>query len=358
MADKVQEKMKPIALRGHEKPITMIKFNFDGDLFFSSAAEKKINLWAAYSGERIGSYECEGACKCIDVTTDCDFLVAGTLVGNVEFFKVENGKHLGRLAYEAKIFSTEFSYGEKQLLVLLDWYSKDKSGTNSIYLYDFDKIKPQLIQNAKDNSIKLTVEPKQITFKYKFSMAKWGFLNKNIIGATEDGQIQILSLTGEVVRKVDVTKNTLHPVRFIHITKDHSLMLACHEAGVDVYDPKTLDSREISYKTEVPMNAGAISPLLFEKDEKNRKYHCMIGGGVSAKDAARTKMGGFDIRLENLMYGEDLGTIAGHFGPVNYLAFHKDGRGFVSGGEEGIIRIFRFPSKYFTEIDKPDVPTK
>jgi len=61
-------------------------------------------------------------------------------------------------------------------------------------------------------------------------------------------------------------------------------------------------------------------------------------------------MGGYDIRLVNLMYQEDIGTISGHFGPVNVLVFHKDGRGFVSGGEEGIVRIFRFHQKYFNEI--------
>ena len=62
-------------------------------------------------------------------------------------------------------------------------------------------------------------------------------------------------------------------------------------------------------------------------------------------------MGGFDIRLCNLIYEEELGSIAGHFGPVNTVAFHKDGRGFVSGGEEGLIRIFRFHPKYYSEFN-------
>lgn len=49
------------------------------------------------------------------------------------------------------------------------------------------------------------------------------------------------------------------------------------------------------------------------------------------------------------MYEEEIGYIPGHFGPVNCLAFFKDGRGFVSGGEEGIIRVFRFDKTYFEE---------
>ena len=60
-------------------------------------------------------------------------------------------------------------------------------------------------------------------------------------------------------------------------------------------------------------------------------------------------MGGFEIHLCNLIHEEELGTISGHFGPVNTLAFFADGRGFVSGGEEGVVRIFRFDKTYFED---------
>jgi translation initiation factor 3 subunit I len=63
-------------------------------------------------------------------------------------------------------------------------------------------------------------------------------------------------------------------------------------------------------------------------------------------------MGGFEIRLINLPYEEEtIGKIAGHFGPVNTLAFYPDGRGFVSGGEEGVIRLFRFDKTYFSDFE-------
>jgi translation initiation factor 3 subunit I len=48
--------MRPLVLKGHERPVTIVRFNYDGDLFFSGSAENKINLWEAYTGERIGSY--------------------------------------------------------------------------------------------------------------------------------------------------------------------------------------------------------------------------------------------------------------------------------------------------------------
>jgi len=47
--------MKPIELRGHERPINQLKFNIDGDLFVSAGVDGIINLWNSYTFERIGS---------------------------------------------------------------------------------------------------------------------------------------------------------------------------------------------------------------------------------------------------------------------------------------------------------------
>lgn len=49
------------------------------------------------------------------------------------------------------------------------------------------------------------------------------------------------------------------------------------------------------------------------------------------------------------MNAKEVGCIPGHFGPVNELLFHHDGRGFISGGEEGIIRLHRFDDSYFND---------
>ena len=67
-----------------------------------------------------------------------------------------------------------------------------------------------------------------------------------------------------------------------------------------------------------------------------------MGGGVPAIQAANTKEAGYELHLCNLMNQKEIGSISGHFGPVNVMTFHHDGRGFISGGEEGIIRLHRF----------------
>ena len=72
-----------------------------------------------------------------------------------------------------------------------------------------------------------------------------------------------------------------------------------------------------------------------------------MGGGIPARDAALSKKGGFEIHLCNMKYEEEIGTISGHFSPIRSLEISPDGRMFVSGGEEGFLRVYIFDSAYW-----------
>ena len=50
--------MKPIMLKGHERAITCVIYNREGDLVFTSSKDHHPNLWLATTGERIGSCTC------------------------------------------------------------------------------------------------------------------------------------------------------------------------------------------------------------------------------------------------------------------------------------------------------------
>lgn len=55
---------------GHERSLTQIKFNKEGDLLFSCSKDHIINVWFSHNGERLGTYEGHnGAVWTIDV--DC-----------------------------------------------------------------------------------------------------------------------------------------------------------------------------------------------------------------------------------------------------------------------------------------------
>ncbi len=63
---------RPILLHGHDKPLTLVKYNADGDLLFSSAKDKAAVVWRSDTGERIGTYDGHrGAVWSLDVTRKC-----------------------------------------------------------------------------------------------------------------------------------------------------------------------------------------------------------------------------------------------------------------------------------------------
>ena len=158
--------MKPLLLRGHEKPINVVKFNFDGDLFFTGSSDRRVNLWSSFTGERIGSYYCSSAVKSLDVTDDSKYMVSASLNGTIEFWEVETGKLIGALKRQAKAKYIEFSLGDQFMVVVYEMYA---TGENEVKIYEVKKI---LDEFAKKNEIDDTNELSLKNFnpgKYKLT---------------------------------------------------------------------------------------------------------------------------------------------------------------------------------------------
>lgn len=51
------------------------------------------------------------------------------------------------------------------------------------------------------------------------------------------------------------------------------------------------------------------------------------------------------------IYQEEFGTVRGHFGPINAVAFHPDGRSFASGGEDGYVRLHHLSESEYLKSD-------
>merc|ERR1712096_260680 len=75
----------------------------------------------------------------------------------------------------------------------------------------------------------------------------------------------------------------------------------------------------------------------------------VVGGGQSAMEVTTTvtKEGMFDLEFFHLVLEEKIGGVkAGHFSPVNTIAFDPSGEYFVTGAEEGNSRIFKFEAGF------------
>lgn len=66
-------------------------------------------------------------------------------------------------------------------------------------------------------------------------------------------------------------------------------------------------------------------------------------------EAATTsaRVGKFESRFFHLVFEEEFARLKGHFGPINTLAFHPDGKSFASGSEDGFVRLQSFDQSYY-----------
>lgn len=83
---------KPILLHGHERALTQIKYNRDGDLLFSCAKDQTPNVWYSLNGERLGTFNGHcGAVWCIDVDWQTKHLISGAADNSLRLWDVSNG---------------------------------------------------------------------------------------------------------------------------------------------------------------------------------------------------------------------------------------------------------------------------
>ncbi len=92
-----------------------------------------------------------------------------------------------------------------------------------------------------------------------------------------------------------------------------------------------------AFHTERNINSASISPLA-------SCPYMIAGGGQDAMSVTTTaaKQGRFECSFFDHVFDDELGSVAGHFGPINTLAYAPHGQSYVSGGEDGYIRIHHF----------------
>lgn len=141
-------------------------------------------------------------------------------------------------------------------------------------------------------------------------------------------------------KKVHSVKEHTHQVNDMQLSRDGTMFItASKDQTAKLFDTSSLELLK-EYKTERPVNSAALSPIL---------DHVVLGGGQDAMEVTTTstRSGKFDARFFHLVFEEEFGRVKGHFGPINSLAFHPDGKSFASGGEDGYVRVQNFDQSYF-----------
>lgn len=113
--------MRPILMKGHERPLTFLKYNRDGDLLFSCAKDHNPTVWFADNGERLGTYRGHnGAVWCCDVSRDSGRLITGSADQTAKLWNVQTGQQLFTFNFDSPARSVDFSVGDKLAVITTD----------------------------------------------------------------------------------------------------------------------------------------------------------------------------------------------------------------------------------------------
>jgi len=320
--------MRPIILAGHERPVTQVIYNREGDLLFTAARDRSPMVWRAQQGgARLGTFEGHGgAIISIDVTADSKYLITGSADNSARMWEVNGGKQVFQWDFKCPVSSVSISPDEKHVAFATSMLMKQEP---EIHIMKFSH-DPSTLEVEKVQSLKGP--------KVTMSRALWTGAGEHIICGAEDGTVRKFDVkSGEEIACVREHAGAINDLQ-IAPNKVHFITASADKTAKlwDLEDMSILKT----FKTERPVNSAAISPLM---------DHIVLGGGQDASQVTTTTtQERFDSRFYHKIYETEIGKVGGHFGPINAVAFSPDGKQYTSGGEESVVRMHNLDEEYFT----------
>ena len=332
-------KFRPYGLQGHERPLTSVKFGYDNDMFFSSGKDKHATAWRASTGERLGSYEGHnGSIWNLDITPDTRHLLTASADNSCKVWEAVTGKELYSFEHDSPCRNVSIASGGGMVAqAVYPW----KGAPSHLKIY-------RLADDMRDQTSEVICRVGEGTAHHTGNIIRshWSATNKHILTCSDDCTIRKWDVeTGKMVGIIDEdhTKK-INDIQF-SACKTHFIS-ASSDTTAKLFDFHSMDSAPPgkmaikTYRTNANVNSAAIHPTL---------DHVLVAGGQDAASVTTTasSAGKFEGRIFDKIMEEELGTVKGHFGPVNYVAISPDGKTYCSGGEEGFIRLNHLPPEYF-----------
>lgn len=319
-------------LSGHERSLTQVKYNAEGDLLFSTSKDHVINVWYSHNGERLGTYNGHiGAVWTCDVNDASTILASGSADNTIKLWDVSTGKCIKTWEYPTAIKRVQFSEDQKRLLAVTE---QRMGHAGTVVVHNVETL---------EDEAELT-----ITFTgSKGTMAGWSFLDKFIVVTHEDGSLSLYDpKNGEQVEHKDgVHSGNITDMQF---SEDRTYFItSSRDKTAKIHETSTLTTLK-TYVSDTPLNSAAITPL---------KPFVILGGGQDAMAVTTTsqRQGKFECRFYHRIFEEEVGRVRGHFGPINTIAVRPDGKSYASGGEDGYVRVHHYDESYFKSKLYPEV---
>ena len=222
--------MRPILLKGHERPLTFIKYNREGDLLFTCAKDHNPTLWYGDTGERVGTYVGHnGAVWTCDVTNDSTTFVTGSADTTCKLWDTRTGECYFTFTYDQPVRAVAFNAGCTQLAITTDPFMGVPSAIHIVNVNLSDR-------EAQSDAVVKRIEGPQ----GRVTRVMWGPLNKTIITGGEDGIIRSWDVeSGDVLKmSQDHSKQIQHLV----MSDDGSHFISASlDKTAKVFDSETLE---------------------------------------------------------------------------------------------------------------------
>ncbi|KAG8802085.1 translation initiation factor eIF3 subunit [Serendipita sp. 398] len=290
--------MRPILLQGHERSLTQIKYNADGDLIFSCSKDHRINVWYSHNGERLGTYDGHnGTIWTVDVDSETKYLVSGAADNTLKLWDVRTGKCLHTWEFPTAVKRVAFS-DDDNLIACITEQRMGYQGAVRVF---------RINRNGTEQS----EEPLSIfhPIESKATVLTFGLTPDTIITGHESGKLTLYNTkNGEEL----ATNKRAHRevVTDIQLSQDRSYFItSSKDKCAKLFETKTLEELK-TYATETPLNSAAIA---------TKRPYILLGGGQEAMSVTTTSLrqGKFETRFWHKIFEEEVGRVKGHFGPIN-----------------------------------------
>ncbi|KAM0677972.1 Eukaryotic translation initiation factor 3 subunit I [Binucleata daphniae] len=296
----------------HNRPITDLKFNKDGDFLFISSKDSQISLYRL-DDNLVGTYNFhDGSINSISIADDTSKLASGAADKMIILWDIE-GEPILKNERSSIVRSV---YLHNNMLI----YCTDDSFSKEPTLGSID-----IRSGIVEYEIKLDYVPTKAIIDYKA---------ENIVVGDCDGGIT----------KLEVKQNT-NIRKCFHSSKINSVrnsfcgsffVTGSSDAQVKIIDYNLEEIK--SFVSDDPVNSAVIT-------QDNTKVVSV--GGIDAMDVTLTRgKNCFNVNFFDVGNSELVGSYSGHFGTINSVDVHPSCNIYCSGGEEGFVNLVTMGKDY------------
>lgn len=357
---KINTHFKPIQLKGHERAITTVKYNADGDLLFTASKDQKPCVWFAETGERLGTFnQHKGSVWDLDPSWDSRYLLTACADATVRLFEATTGRYLAKMVLKGVGRAVSWGEGTEHFVAASDpFHSHQQHDNGRISIYHLADVPLSSPHGQDDDTVPQILPRMEISIRDatdKVTCLGWTYADKYIIAGFDSGYlVKYDAATGEEVPG-PTGRALIHPIptggqagssRINRISFNHDktlLVTSSKDNSAKLIDPLTFEVIK-EYITDRPVNGAVISPT---------HPHVIMGGGQDAMNVTTTagSQGKFESRFFHMVYAEEFGRVKGHFGPINAIDVHPSGKSYASGSEDGFVRLHYFDEAYLNASD-------